>query len=145
MTTKFKYREELDSVNSLGICCPPTGLTPPPKIPIFRFVFEEDDLRNHKPPGINNPKRILKENDSKKCSLYALSCFKNPDGAKDFYSYLIQNIPNIYKSIGSCLCGGELEENDGLMSEEGKNTHFDLFEFEECNLAEKFTVIEKLI
>ena len=48
-------------------------------------------------------------------------------------------------SVGETLSTGVLDGNDGLITEEGKHTHFDLFEFESCNLSNKFTPIEKLI
>jgi hypothetical protein len=146
MSNKFKYHNEIDKVQQMGICCPPDELTVPNNLQTFRFVFEDPNhTKNHKPPGANKPHRVLTEKDQKKCSLYGLSCFKRPDSAKQFFSELRKINPLFYKAVGETLSSGVLDGNDGLMTEEGRHTHFDLFEFENCNLSNKFTPIEKLI
>jgi hypothetical protein len=146
MSNKFKYHNEIEKIKQMGICCPPDELTVPNNLQAFRFVFEaHNHINNHKPPGANNPKRVLTTNDQKRCSLYGLSCFKRPDSAKQFFSELIKINPKFNKAVGETLSTGVLDGNDGLITEEGRHTHFDLFEFESCNLSNKFTPIEKLI
>ena len=146
MNELFKYHNQIQQIRESGVCCPPNELNTPNNLRAFRFVFEDsNNIRNHKPPGANNPKRILTEKEQKKCSLYGLSCFTRQDGAKQFFSELSKQSPNFYKAVGETLSTGVLDGNDGLITEEGKHTHFDLFEFESCNLSNKFIPIEKLI
>ena len=64
---------------------------------------------------------------------------------KILFSEHSRHIPKFYKAVGETLSTGLIDGNDGLITEEGKHTHFDLFEFESCNLSNKFTPIEKLI
>ncbi len=146
MTELFKYRNEIQQIRESGVCCPPNELTAPNNLRAFRFVFEDsNNVRNHKPPGANNPKRILTEKEQKKCSLFGLSCFKGQEGAKQFFYKLSKHNPKFYKAVGETLSTGVLNDDDGLITEEDENTHFDLFEFESCDLSAKFTPIEKLI
>lgn len=146
MSNKFKYHKEIEKLQQLGICCPPDELAVPNNLKAFRFVFANPNrIENHKPPGVNNPKRVLAMNNKRKCSSYALSCFKSSDMAKQFFLNISKHTPNFYKIVGEMLVSGVLDSNDGLITKEDKNTHFDLFEFENCNLSEKFTPIEKLI
>lgn len=146
MSKKFKYQSQIEEVQSQGLCCPPDSLLVPNNHLSYRFVFENvNNVKNHKPPGINNPKRIIKEQDAKKCSLYGLSCFSKERGAKQFFTNILNDIPNIYKSIGNTLSTGFIQSDNGLMSEEDTQTHFDLFEFEDCDLRKSFVHKEKLI
>ncbi len=146
MGKRFKYQNQIDKVQEQGLCCPPDNLLVPNNHLSFRFVFEDaKHVKNHNPPGINNPKRILKEQDSKKCSLYGLSCFSKEGGAKQFFNSITNSIPNVHKSIGDTLSTGYIQSDNGLMSEEDIETHFDLFEFEDCDLSKSFVPKEKLI
>ncbi len=146
MDKKFKYQSQMEELNELGLCCPPENLFVPDKIVYYRFVFDDiNHKKNHKPPGINNPKRLLKEQDSKKCSLYGLSCFSKEIGAKSFYVNITNSIPNIHKSIGNTLSIGHIQSVDGLITEEDSKTHFDLFEYESCDLNKSFSPKEKLM
>lgn len=146
MSKMFKYQSEIEQIQNLGICCPPEELSAPNNLKTFRFVFEDTNhIKNHKPPGANNPQRILTIKDQKKCSLYGLSCFKVQDNAKLFFLNLSKHSPKFHLLVGDTLSIGNLDTNDGLITTEDKDTHFDLFEFETCNLSDKFTPIEKLI
>jgi hypothetical protein len=146
MNELFKYQKEMEQIQESGVCCPPDELITPNDLIAFRFAFEDSNkIKNHKPPGVINPKRILTEKEQKKCSLYGLSCFTKKDAAKLFFSEVSRNNPNFSKAVGETLMTGFLNKNDGLITEEDKNNHFDLFEFEGCDLSKKFKPIEKLI
>jgi hypothetical protein len=146
MSELYKYKKEIEKIRELGINCPHDVLTSPDNLLAFRFTFEDlSNIKNHKPPGAINPKRILTEKEQKKCSLYGLSCFKKQEGAKEFFYEYSKNHPMFYKSVGEMLSSGIMDIKDGLITEEDQHSHFDLFEFEGCNLSEKFTPIEKLI
>jgi hypothetical protein len=146
MKESFKYQNEIEQIQESGVCCPPEELINPDDLKSFRFEFEDSsNIKNHKPPGAINPKRILTEKEQKKCSLYGLSCFTKQDAAKMFFAEVSKNNPKFSKAVGETLVTGLLDKNDGLITEEDKHNHFDLFEFEGCDLSKKFKPIEKLI
>jgi hypothetical protein len=145
MSTSFKYQDEMLSLkNQFGCICPPEELLIPEfKEAVFRFVFEDiNHNNNHKPPLISKPSRINSITDKKKCSHYALSCFEKEEAAKNFFNSMHGNF---YKSVGDSLCKGFLDANDGKITQSDQNLHFDLFEHSNCNLSDKFVIIEKLI
>jgi hypothetical protein len=145
MSNRFKYQNEIEKVKSLGLKCPPEDLFVPNGILAFRFTFEDtESVKNHLPPGVMNPQRILKVNDHTKCSLYGLSCFKRMEGAMNFFAMLLETNPRFHKAVGSNLSSGIINDDDGMITKEDKHSHFDLFEFVNCNLSTKFKTIEKL-
>jgi len=110
-------------------------------IEAFRFVFEDIHHRNNFLPALLiNPKRQLTK-DSDKCSGYALSFFCSAETAKSQYLKLKKRNKNIGKSIGTHIAQGVVNETDGLVSEINRNGHFDLHEFENTDLKNKFRII----
>lgn len=141
----FKFKEELSEIDSLGICCPPEELNKIENLITFRFTFSPpNEEKNHIVAGKKNPKRVLKTDGNKKCNLFGLSCFKNDEKAILFFEELQKNIPMIKKSLGDNLSKGILIEEDGEITTEDVWTHFDLFEYEECDLSERFKPISEL-
>lgn len=52
---------------------------------------------------------------------------------------------NIRTEIGDCLSSRKIENNDGLVDDTMLSTsHFNLFEFDECDLSKKFEILCKL-
>lgn len=146
MTVNFKYKVEMETLSMENITCPPESLEDPVGLIAFRYIFEDiHHPNNHKPAGVVNPSRLISEVDRKKCSLFGLSCFKNKDSAKSFYIAICKNFSKLPEKVGSHLSEGILDSNDGLITPEDANTHFDLFEFIGCDLSKKFIVVEKLI
>lgn len=136
----FKYQVELDNLREMGIMMPP--LKSPVNKSALRYVFVSEHKNNHKPIYIHSPQRMVGKNLS--TSGFALSCFETYEGAIGKYRMLLKNHKNICKSIGNALCSGVLNENDGLISEATGFTHFDLYEFQRCDLSSKFAIIEEL-
>ena len=146
MVNREKYENEIIAVDKLGLKCPPDNLSVPKDFPTYRFVFEDKaHIKNHKPAGKINPKRVLSEKDERKCFLYSLSCFTNKEGAETFFFEVKKNIKNFEKSVGNWIYGGIINDRDGLMSTPEENAHFELFEFTDCDLSAKFEAVKKLI
>ena len=142
----LKYQDEINAVNGMGLCCPPEDLLVPTNILSYRFVFEDAaHKKNHIPMGKNNPKRVLSEKDGKKCFLYSLSCFADEKGARSFFVEVKKTNPNFEKSVGGWICEGIIDDKDGLVSKPDAFTHFELFEYENCNLSKKFEPKDKLV
>ena len=136
----FKYQVELDNLKERGIMLP--LLKSPVNKSALRYVFVSEHRNNHKPVYIHSPQRMIGGGLS--TSGFALSCFETYEGAIGRYRKLLKSNKNIYKSVGNALCSGVLNEGDGLISETGGFTHFDLYEFQKCDLSSKFAIIEKL-
>ena len=138
---KFKYQDEIDIAISQGCALPvlhePCGMT------AYRFVFDHEHPNNFLPPLKIKPQRRLDA--SIRVTGYALSCFEDMEKAKNQYVNLAKTFRNIKTEIGDCLSSGKIENNDGLVDDTSLSTsHFNLFEFEGCDLSKKFEIQCKL-
>lgn len=123
-------------------CEMPDGLHNPKNYLAFRYVFAyENHCNNHKPVYVQNPKRALK---NPQTIGFALSCFDNEQKAVDnFYNNLKKN-RNFIKTVGDSLCSGLLNETDGEITPVNFNGHLSLFEYVDCDLSSKFSIIKTL-
>ncbi len=135
----FKYKAELEHFISLGVTLP--HLEAPNEKMAYRYIFKDAPQKNHIPPYIKNPKRALSEIEkiNPSTSGYALSCYEREDKAKEQFAKLEANFRGIRKSIGDSISSGTLTNTDGLVSiADASSTHFDLYEFCECDLNKTF-------
>ena len=142
----FKYQTEIDELISNG--CKLPSLSVPHNKFACRYVFDHEHPNNHKPGYIQNPKRVISDADNNRLriSYYALSCFEVEELAVQQFEDLKNTHKNIGDSIGNALCSGFLEEEDGLITDSNKKTtHFDLYEYCECDLGNKFEIKQRLI
>lgn len=141
LTMKFKYQTAIDELLAQGLSLP--ELFAPNGLHAYRFVFESSHERNNKPVCVQNPKRVLPNN--VRLSGYALSCFNNQGKAEQRYRDLCESFPRTPLTIGDSLSGGELHNEDGMITAPDVNTgHFDLYESEVCDLNKSFKLIERL-
>ena len=148
MDRSFKYQNELIAVAEFRACnFPPDNLRVPDFAEdVFRFIFDNvDHPNNHKPPFFIKPKRANNPNDNMKSDGYALSCYEQEIQAKTAFQKFSSNIRNFAQTAGNSLCKGMLDENDGLVDNTTNSGHFNLYEYEGCDLLQKFVFIEKLI
>lgn len=140
----FKYQSELDVLISEGAQLPP--LSEPQNKYAYRYVFNEENPNNHKPVYIQNPKRAISAKDRNKfcTSGYALSCFEQEEKAIIKFNELRANYRNIALTIGNALCTGTLNESDGLITQSNYETHFDLYEYHDCDLSRTFKITKIL-
>ena len=111
----------------------------------FRFVWESDITQNnHKPVYIQKPKRALK-GDRRAIAGYGLSCLETLEAAEYFYKNLEKNNKNLRKTIGDSIAQGIINSTDGVIDETNHHKHFNLFEFETCDLSLKFTAIKRIV
>ena len=142
----LKYQHEIIEVGKNGVKCPPDELTAPNNLLAFRFVFDDPKhVKNHIPVGVHKPQRVLTEHENRRCFLFSLSCFTKKDGAIAFFDEYKQTIKQFEKIVGNTICGGNIDVKDGLVGKPGRHTHFELFEFQECDLGAKFEPLHKLI
>lgn len=135
----FKYKAEIEHFISLGISLPP--LEDPNEKIAYRYIFKDAPQKNHIPQYIKKPQRALIEIEKTNPSTsgYALSCYEREDRAKEQFAKLEANFRRIRKSIGDSLSSGILTTADGLVSiADASSTHFDLYEFCDCDLNKTF-------
>ena len=123
----FKYQSEIDVLINEGAKLPP--LSEPQNKDAYRYVF------------------IISDTDKKRINTsgYALSCFEQKDKAIQKYNALKANMRNIARTMGDALCNGTLNKEDGLITPVNNESHFDLYEYCECDLSDKFKIIKILI
>lgn len=137
----FKYQEFIDRLIAEGCIMP--KLYNPNGMKAYRFVFAGNNAKNHKPILIQRPLRILPDNE--KTSGYALSCFDDRQKARLRYSALCKSFKGTHKTIGDSLCGGVLENADGMVTKPDSHSgHFDLYESMSCDLSNSFKIVELL-
>ena len=139
-TKNLKYQTKIDEIPN----CPPKAARER-QIDAFRIVFEDiKQLNNFLPNSIRKPARANSGDDVKKCSGYALSFYTKDDSAENEYKKLINIFKNFAKNVGNHLASGRIIEEHGLCTDEDENNHFDLHEYEDCDLVPVFKIIKKL-
>lgn len=141
----FKYKYQIEHLLSLGFTLP--NLSKPNNKVAFRFIFKDKPAQNHIPQYIKKPRRALTEIEKLKATTsgYALSCFEQESKAKSCFTSLAASIPQIRKTIGDSLSSGVITDLDGLISDVNvKTSHFDLYEYCQCNLSNNFNYLYSL-
>lgn len=138
---RYKYQEFIDKLAVEGFDMP--QVYSPEMKDSYRFVFSNQPEKNHLPVCVSNPKRILPG--PIKTSGYALSCFGTQAKAENRYKALSSSFKRISSAIGDSLANGCITNEDGMITSEDKTSHFDLYEFENCNLNKTFNITKSLI
>jgi hypothetical protein len=143
---KFKYQEQLDSLLNEGIEMP-DQLYNAENLLSYRYVFDSDHPHNHIPAYIINPRRMLQEKkrNNLSCLGFSLSCFSDKDKAIGKFSKISKTNKNFWKTAGNSICSGTIENSFGVITEPNSDTHFELFEFEDCDLKKTFDLIRRLV
>jgi hypothetical protein len=143
-TNEFKYQTEIEELIALGIALP--VLFEPNNKNAYRYVFKNQTCKNHIPQYKKNPKRMIQEmnRNTLTTSGFALSCFDTETDATRRFEILAKSIPNIRKTIGDGLSNGILSNTDGLITPSNADGHFDLYEFKDCDLSNKFKLCKEL-
>lgn len=140
--TTLKYKIYIDTLIRQGEPLP--ALKSPSEQDAYRFVFSSAPERNHLPVCVSNPRRVLPP--GIKISGYALSCFSDEQKAEARFVHLRKTFKLISKTIGDSIAFGQLNTNDGLISEPDIHTsHFDFYEFASCDASQIFTLKRALI
>lgn len=141
----FKYQSEIDILVNKGAELP--SLFDPQNKCAYRYVFSEVNSNNHKPVYIQKPQRIISDLDKNRfnTSGYALSCFEREDKAIQRYNELRATSRKIALTVGDALCSGTLNGRDGLITQASHEAHFDLYEYESCDLSTTFEIRKILV
>ena len=144
MPKPFKYQRQIDELIKQGCKLPP--LFSPDNWEACRFAFSASCRSNHIPQYVSNPRRMLNDITGEKAttSLLALSCFKDEIKAVKFYKALCLSMRNAALTIGDSLAKGFLTKQDGLVTHPSANSHFDLYEYPECDLNQTFHITHQL-
>ena len=146
MSKKFKYQQDMDTIKSDHECdCPGTDLKAIIPFLFYRYVFEDLSHKNNFLPQLkSDPARFIDADGKRKCNYLSLSMYSKIEGAKERYYQLLSSFPNFNKTAGTHIANGEIDAEDGLITKEGANSHFELYEFENVQLQNKFSIVEKL-
>lgn len=141
---RFKYQRELEHLEALGYEMPP--LYAPGNMEACRFASSKPGFPNHIPQYMSNPKRMLHDiaSDRANTSLLALSCFDTTSKAEKFFKALLKSNQKAALSIGDSLSEGNISNQDGEVTRPAPNGHFDLYEYENCDLNKTFKITKQL-
>lgn len=113
---------------------------------VYRYVYKNDIYSSHIPPYIKKPNRTLPGRRRKiEIEGYGLSCLETFDSALFFWEELKKNYSNLKQSVGDCLAQGTIDRTDGVIDIADQYHHFNLYEFDCCDLGSKFVVIKQLV
>lgn len=142
---KLKYQDLIDGVLTEGVELPP--LIPISEEMAYRFISTANSDQNHLPAYVRKPQRLIqdREKDRLATTNFALSCFSSEESAIAFYSFLKKVTKRISQNIGDALSEGLLTSEDGLKTAEDEHRHYDLYEFEGCDLNVKFNFKKMLL
>lgn len=110
----------------------------------YRFVFNRMEEKNHIPVYINKPQRALMDN-RREVGGYGLSCLETFKAAETYYNNLKIHVKNIATSIGDSIAKGEIVKTDGVTDDSNALKHFNLYEFDNCDLRCKFVVVKQMV
>lgn len=105
----------------------------------YRWVFEDiKDQRNFIPRYFDETvDRTIAEG-------WALSFFDTSEQAKTRLLKLVKDKEFLFKKLGTHIAKGELKTHDGISNNSNKFGHFDLFEYENVILDERFDIMEQV-
>jgi len=144
MSNKLKYQSSIDLLKLIN--CPPKNATAK-ECEAFRFCF---DTLDHEETWITQatkhertstlPRRNVPPKTT--CDSFGLSFFTSAKNAETTWRAFNARIKERlgYKH----LCGGLIHKNDGLCSAIEKSGHFNLSEYENCDLGLEFKIIAVL-
>ncbi|WP_305982366.1 hypothetical protein [Roseivirga thermotolerans] len=136
---RLKYFEEIAN-QEFSTDCPYNNAEDRTIDTAFRFTSSDPSNNNNYLPNFitDQPSRINTIDDSKKCSLFALSMFSSLDKAVKRLNSLPENI--ITKKGFTHISVAKITKGMGLSTTPEKSGHFDFFEFEGTDIAGVFQI-----
>lgn len=139
---QYKYNEELTKLASFNKTDGCFSDYSEKKISAYRWTFSNiDDKRNFIPMASNKENFSL----AKTCNGWALSFHKVESKSRESWKKLIADKPKKYKKIGTHIAFGEILKTDGKCSEPEKSSHFNLIEYGDVVLIERFKILDCLL
>ena len=131
---ELKYKTEIERLK-----CNLSDFSELQYVKAFRWVFEDCDEKSFIPMAINNPNKYKNV-----CQGWALSFFDNQENAKNRLLEIVNHRKLIFKKLVTHIAEGNILENDGVANSPNNYGHFDLFEYKDINLSNKFEIIETI-
>ncbi len=136
MSPDYEFQEYLNNVPDC-----PNNVEPRDGVG-YRFVHaDKDHANNFRPPYVIRPKRRLPEDDTAKCSCYALSMYESEQLAIASYREILKRFKLFAKEAGDCLASIDLKPHHGHATKADGRGHFDFHPLRECGLPEATTWI----
>lgn len=142
MQYQFKHKSEADSLQDECTCPPDEATELGEKVVVYRFVFEECDEDSFVPQGVSRPSEISSKPCAKRCEYLSLSFYQEKKSAEQAYAFFKKHFKGFVERSGNCLAKGHLEPGDGLILGPRDDSHIELFEDENVQLAPRFAVIQ---
>lgn len=144
MRRVFKYQEEMERISS-NLHCPESAYINFGEKESFRFVFEDlAHPSSYLPPAKIKPARFIEKGDREHCEALGLSLFSTREAAIQRYKDLSASFKNFKKNIGTHLAIGSVDEHDGQITPEDEISHFNLFEYVDFKIEQKFQIVDEL-
>lgn len=150
LSSALKYAEQISAL-ALPIACPDSSSNPREFVVAYRLVNEPIGFEdNFTPQSIKRerrngspPKRRLDPKDHEWfCEEWGLSMFSSLQKMKAFF----QGNPRLIKAMGCThIASGPITLSDGVCTTPDDRSHFNLFEFEQVDLTNKFSIVDKVI
>jgi hypothetical protein len=140
---KFKYDQYLTRFPGC-----PTANTSAKNVAAFRLAKNQPLAPSDFVPALlETPARIndpMFDTDRMKCKGYAISLYNSKEAIVSRFSQVFGSKPKLREKLGTKIAKGKLSQTDGLAESPDQSGHFDFFEYEGCELALKFQVIDQI-
>lgn len=139
----FKYSDEIQKLEHCFI-----GFEEPNNKTAYRWVFDSNDSRNFSPVYAQSKSRYIEDIAKGRYTFrgWALSLYETKKQAKDKLLYYKRDKPQLLQKLGTHIAEGVLNIDDGLCDiKSSHDGHFSHFEYEDAELAPKFTIVDNVI
>lgn len=103
----------------------------------FRWVIDTIDHPNN-----FLPRAIIVGRSS--CGDWGLSFFDTLQQSEERLLHIIRDKPRLSKKLGNHIAEGLLTATDGISEDCNEEGHFNLHEYEGCDLKSKFNIVKKV-
>lgn len=111
-------------------------------IEAYRWSFQNINDPKNFIPMAKDPQNISLR---KRCDGWALSFHETEEASIELWQKLNDMKPNYYKKIGTHIAKGQISKSDGKCSDADSHLHFNLIEYKDVDLKNKFTITNQLV
>ncbi|WP_225010553.1 hypothetical protein [Pseudomonas aeruginosa] len=137
------YQAEISALNNSGVQCPPVDAIADDRL-AWRWVFSPITSLSAEPVAIRNPRRLHSQNDTQKCSFWALSMHASKAQSVAAFQAILKHHPKAKKLLGDHVASVAITSDHGLCTTAQHNGHFDFFSYATTNVTSMMAVSERL-
>lgn len=138
------FKNELLSLNEIGVQCPPVEAVPT-IMQGWRWVFNPPSQDCFSPVAIKNPPRLLRASDpDEKCSCWALSMYASQASSIRAFKSIEKNFRKARKTLGDHVALVSIQPSDGLCTPVNDKKHFDFHPYLDNEISTRVAMVDPI-